>query len=438
MKHTDRPDESQVAEWLRRGIAAAKANQPVAARELLLRVIATNERNEQAWLWLSGVVESDEDRLICLENVLALDPDNVRARAGLRWLQERGVVAEPQHSEDASPRGAGPAEVTPARAAGGTFELSPQGCVYCGRLLDGTEISCPFCGGRLAVRHFRRTERSPLGYLLHIYWWMLGGINVADMLIITYLWAHLDRVSGLFEPYLLYLTGPVIVRDTTIGSPSATAVWVDAVRVVLLGLAVFCLIDGLGLIWRRPRAHTWGLALAALHLVLGAAFFVLGFLGYLLAAFRALFTVMVTVFMFNTVEDFSQVERRERLEPDRRLRNDVDYYARGREYEKRQMWAKALLHWRRAAALNPGRDTYYGAMARAYGQLGRYDEGLAAAEDAIRVSRVPQEWHRFSSAGAASTSALMMKMRAQPGRCFPPRMLSQAAPADRLGAGTTW
>jgi hypothetical protein len=392
MNDKDLPDESQIAEWLSEGIAAARANQHARARALLLRVIAANERNERAWLWLSGVVESDEDRLICLENVLALNPENLRAQAGLRWLQERGAVAEPQQSDEPGLQGGGPAEVTPPRAAVSRFELSPRGCVYCGKILESAEKSCPFCGGQLAVRQFRRAERSPLGYLLHIYWWMLGGLNVADLLIITYLWNRLDRVPSPIKPYLRYLTGPVITQEAFVGSPAATDLWVDVARLVLLGLAIFCVVDGAGLIWRRPRAHTWGLGLAALHLVFGAALFVLGFLGYLPAVLRALFTVMVTVFMFNTVEDFSQIERRERLEPDRRLRNDVDYYARGREYEKRGMWAKALLHWRRANALNPGRDTYYGAMARAYGQLGYFDEALSAAEDAIRVSREPQDW----------------------------------------------
>jgi tetratricopeptide (TPR) repeat protein len=109
-------------------------------------------------------------------------------------------------------------------------------------------------------------------------------------------------------------------------------------------------------------------------------------------AFRGLLTVMLTVFMFNTVEDFSKVQRRERLAPDRHLLNDVDFYARGRVYEKRGMWAKALLHWRRAVAMNPDRDTYYAATARALTHLGRYDEAMAQIDAAIEISRAPSDW----------------------------------------------
>jgi len=148
----------------------------------------------------------------------------------------------------------------------------------------------------------------------------------------------------------------------------------------------------LGVFLRRPRAHTAGIVLIGLHLIIGVTLFVLGFLGYLLAIFRGLLTVMLTIFMFNTVEDFAQEERRERLVPDRRAVNDADFFVRGREYERRGMWAKALLHWQRAAAINPARDTTYAAMARAYARLGHYPEALKQVDEALRVSRDPEEW----------------------------------------------
>jgi tetratricopeptide (TPR) repeat protein len=136
-----------------------------------------------------------------------------------------------------------------------------------------------------------------------------------------------------------------------------------------------------------------GLALITVHLAVALALFALGFLGYLLAAIWGLLIVMITTFMFNTIDDFGKEERRERLEPDRRLINDVDYYSRGRIHEKRGMWAKALLHWQRAAAMNPTRDTYFAAMARAYAHLGRFDDALKQMDTALQVSRTPEVWH---------------------------------------------
>jgi hypothetical protein len=79
----------QVAQWLRQGIAAAKAGDVERATELLMKVVDVDELNEQAWLWLSSVVESDADREACLENVLAINPDNKLAIKGLVHVRNR-------------------------------------------------------------------------------------------------------------------------------------------------------------------------------------------------------------------------------------------------------------------------------------------------------------------------------------------------------------
>ena len=78
-----------IDELLRKGIAAAKAGQRGQARELLTRVVDYDERNAQAWLWLSGVVDSLEDREICLENVLSIEPNNDAASRGLAWVRQQ-------------------------------------------------------------------------------------------------------------------------------------------------------------------------------------------------------------------------------------------------------------------------------------------------------------------------------------------------------------
>ncbi len=56
-------------------------------RRILEEILETDEGNEEVWLWLSSVVDTDEDREICLENVLALNPDNVVAQRGLEALR---------------------------------------------------------------------------------------------------------------------------------------------------------------------------------------------------------------------------------------------------------------------------------------------------------------------------------------------------------------
>ena len=56
-------------------------------RQILEELLEEDEANEQVWLWLSAVVDSDEDREVCLDNVLALDPDNTVAQRGLEALR---------------------------------------------------------------------------------------------------------------------------------------------------------------------------------------------------------------------------------------------------------------------------------------------------------------------------------------------------------------
>jgi len=77
------PDTSDL---LQQGIALAKAGRREEARDILLKVVEQDERNESAWLWLSGLVDSDEDKAIALENVLTLNPNNEWAKRGLRLL----------------------------------------------------------------------------------------------------------------------------------------------------------------------------------------------------------------------------------------------------------------------------------------------------------------------------------------------------------------
>jgi hypothetical protein len=80
---------------LQEGIAALKAGDKVTARRLLGRAIQQAPKNVEAWLWLSGAVDTDEQRLTCLNKVLAIDPGNELALKGLASLQQRKNVSPP-------------------------------------------------------------------------------------------------------------------------------------------------------------------------------------------------------------------------------------------------------------------------------------------------------------------------------------------------------
>jgi len=73
------------------------------------RVAATlDPYNESIWLSLLKVIESEDDRIVCLENVIAINPLNVDARRMLR--REQGQPEMPPQA-NAAPRK--PSTLTP-------------------------------------------------------------------------------------------------------------------------------------------------------------------------------------------------------------------------------------------------------------------------------------------------------------------------------------
>ena len=80
--------DPDIQSLLDEGIASLRVGNKEEARQKLMQVINADERNEYAWLYLSEAVDSDEDRQICLENVLAVNPANERAETQLKALEE--------------------------------------------------------------------------------------------------------------------------------------------------------------------------------------------------------------------------------------------------------------------------------------------------------------------------------------------------------------
>lgn len=72
-----------IAQWLQEGILAAKAGQVQQARFHLLDVVEQDQTNEAAWFWLYQVFDRPDDKRICLENLLVINPQNSWARQEL-------------------------------------------------------------------------------------------------------------------------------------------------------------------------------------------------------------------------------------------------------------------------------------------------------------------------------------------------------------------
>jgi len=70
-------------------ISAIRSGRKEEGRQLLNLLIQQNPNNEKAWLWMSSVVNTDEQRARCLYHVLAINPNSEIARRGLEVL---GIV----------------------------------------------------------------------------------------------------------------------------------------------------------------------------------------------------------------------------------------------------------------------------------------------------------------------------------------------------------
>lgn len=94
--------------YLQEGIAAAKSGDKSRAFDLLTRASEVPATSEQAWLWLSSVVQDDSERLYCLNNVLRINSANAAAKRGADIFRQKGIFpaipAYPEPQKKAAPQ----------------------------------------------------------------------------------------------------------------------------------------------------------------------------------------------------------------------------------------------------------------------------------------------------------------------------------------------
>src|SRR3990172_6125619 len=63
-------------EILRQALQAARNGRELTARDLFRDVVRLDPNNEVAWMWLSGLLDPLEDRILACERVLSINPEN--------------------------------------------------------------------------------------------------------------------------------------------------------------------------------------------------------------------------------------------------------------------------------------------------------------------------------------------------------------------------
>ena len=98
-----------------------------AARNLLRQVLQQNVQDLEAWLLLAELAEQDNQKIICLQQALRVDPEN--ARAG-QWLAELQATAQADEAAG---------ESDPLPPAGNAAESKPDNGAW-------TDKTCPYIG----------------------------------------------------------------------------------------------------------------------------------------------------------------------------------------------------------------------------------------------------------------------------------------------------
>ncbi len=438
------------ADPLHLAIAAARDGRRDDARALLMRTLEAEPRNERAWLWLSGVVDDPGDVKICLENVLALNPSNARARQGLEWLHAHVGLPlppspPPERSGGSTEReiDAGAFSLTRLRAYQATLaDVAPEtasrsaslpvrrsvqttpppvsgraavqsGASAVNRALptsvarlasietDDATIPCPYCGaptveaqrrctqcdGSLLVRVALSDEPSSIVSALV---WLWRGGAIAIMLI-----ALIFPALGTF----LYQENPA--RGFPIG------ILIPAVILALVGVIGFSIARQLaqrsvwalylsvgltvaGLIGALALVARPDALIAVLDRLLGATTLPPDWLAPLLSGVSivAISAIVAHVAAIAlTVAGYTAIAGRlERFRHILKPSDHVTHYNNGVALKNRGMWYAASLEWEWAVKKAPYDVTCLRALGLAYARLKQFDKARAMLDRAAQAA----------------------------------------------------
>ena len=366
---------------LQRGVTAVQEDKPEQARVLLTQVVERDEANVNGWLWLSRVADTPEDQEVCYENVVALDPNNAEIAQKLATIRQVREVANANLWADVPQEAPEESRVAPTLAAAVLGEAYVQKhttvipepearveppsvklwvkyenellCPYCAAPTDFNDRRCAACGNPLWMKLRRRETPSVAFWILLSLQILATGLCVLIPVMALYLVSRqieLPDFPQLFNVYL-GLSSAVSPEMTTAAfarMPRATffASWVPAAIAATLTMA-------LALRW--PVMYYLMLINAVASLlasIAGIALFASqGTLPMLAGSAGVIIAVLSLIFVVNLEDDFKKDKIRLLLRVDEGIKEGIAYLIRGRQYADQKLWARAAVHYRRAAAL---------------------------------------------------------------------------------------
>ncbi|MCP4417639.1 MAG: hypothetical protein GY805_13535 [Chloroflexi bacterium] len=400
--------EESVQEWLREGITAVKNNDRIQGRKLLEAVLGVDEKNEKAWLWLSGAVETAVEQKICLENVLAINPENSVAQKGLNKLSQMADAPASEKTDKIQTVTRHYAPVSTASAllypesqtktwewrdptavidttsiagyqSSGSYDdiwtKEVPICGYCAHELAEEDSRCPNCDKALTTSYFRYPKPSTN---LTAFWVLLVGVGQFLLLQILY------NILAQKNLYAAVGNGFVMVAFFILAfAVNIRQIWAHITAIYLLSAVILAAL----LRWVVPAdLVTLGLAnydpviqdfIIPLTTGLGGTIRIMIVVGAVLALFYAI---------FKAGPDFDRQTVREVAALTKEPKTAVDFNAVAKQFARRGLWATAVLHWQHASAKAPQHIVYQESLGRAYAKLGFFERSLDILQSAHKRS----------------------------------------------------
>jgi tetratricopeptide (TPR) repeat protein len=408
---------------LQQGIAAARAGQREEARALLVQAVEADERNEQAWLWLAGVVDDPEDMRTCLENALDLNPGNVKAQQGLAWIEARygprpapepePAAAPDEPQEAASYTGPTTKLASAAAAAAAATPASPPAapapaevatppenpCPYCGAPTTPSQHYCTQCRNDLMIRVAPRSPRSISTTILAVLW----GISA----VLTILGGLAYLALGFLGGALLQSRGPQAARVNN--ATLMAEILIPGIIVLILGGLFFLVTRGL---FQQAR---WAYIVHLILTVLGTIGAVVNVVqgGVVLATLSrppsgqlppdqarianmigtilgvALFCAVVWQLIYIVLTVLSWRDffgPKVRFLPEVDVTDHLGHYNNGVAYKNRGMWYMAAREWEAAVSKAPHDLNYLHALGLAYAQIKQFAKARTTLDRALQIA----------------------------------------------------
>lgn len=90
---------------LKQAVTAIKSGDKATGKQLLTQVLKADPRNEMAWLWMTEAVDTKNEVMMCLRNVLKINPDSQVAKQRLAVLENEQPQAAPPKQADEQTEG---------------------------------------------------------------------------------------------------------------------------------------------------------------------------------------------------------------------------------------------------------------------------------------------------------------------------------------------